>query len=101
MVDEDPDGLWRVDRQRELMLRRGCSVQFEVEFAGLSVRAGVCEPQLVLLEAAVDGDALLASGDRPSHGDELEVMVADLNGMSGGRFWHSAAEVQPWWHLES
>ena len=82
------------------MLRRGCSVQFEVEFAGLSVRAGVCEPQLILLEAAIDGDALL-TGDRQSHGDELEIMVADLNGTTNGSFWHSAAVVKPWWHLES
>ena len=34
VVDDQPDGLWRVERQRQLLLSRGCCVQLEVEFGG-------------------------------------------------------------------
>ena len=34
VVDDQPDGLWRVERQRQLLLSRGCCVQLEVAFGG-------------------------------------------------------------------
>ena len=34
VVDDRPDGLWRVERQRALLLSRGCCVQLEVAFGG-------------------------------------------------------------------
>ena len=87
VVDDQPDGLWRVERQRQLLLSRGCCVQLEVAFGGRDsvrparshrdrslaircvhyvhyVRTTVClhnaqvPPQRFLFEAAVDGDAL-------------------------------------------
>lgn len=100
VIDNDPSGLWRVDRQRELMLRRGCCVQLELQFAGLGVRAGVCKPQVLLLEASVAGQMLVDGPRNTREGgddDELQMIVADLNQMTGGSFWQSAALVDPWW----
>ena len=34
VVDDQPTGLWRVERQRQLLLTRGCCVQLEVAFGG-------------------------------------------------------------------
>ena len=99
VVDTSPDGLYGVERQRELMLARGCCVQVGVSFIG----SGGLPPQSYLFEANVDGDtlALPALDAADSDGvdvddDGLEVMVADLNGMTGGRFWQQAARVPSW-----
>ena len=32
VIDHQPDGLWRVDHMRELLLRRGCCVQLQARF---------------------------------------------------------------------
>ena len=92
VIDDQPDGLWKVARQRELLLRRGCCVQVEVAFGD----PAASEQQVLLLEACVEGEALVA---RSSSDDALSVRVADLNGMTGGSFWSAASRVRPWWEL--
>ena len=52
VVDTSPDGLYGVERQRELMLARGAVVQVGVSFTGSG------PPQSYLFEANVDGDTL-------------------------------------------
>ena len=95
VVDTSPDGLYGVERQRELMLARGCCVQLGVSFIGSG------PPQSYLFEANVDGDMLAlpavdaADSDADSD-DGIEILVADLNGMTGGRFWQQAARVPSW-----
>ena len=85
VIDERDDGrLWRVDRQRELLLHRGCTVQCEVIF-------GVIKPQRYLFEAEVDGAALV---DGAQEDPDISVCVADINSMTGGSFWNSATEVK-------
>lgn len=98
VVDDQPDGLWRVERQRQLLLSRGCCVQLEVAFGGRNA----VPPQRFLFEAAVDGDALMTQKAAVEAGrgvddadlNELAVIVADLNGVAGGgRFWGAASEI--------
>lgn len=94
VVDTSPDGLYGVERQRELMLARGCCVQVGVSFNG-------SPPQSYLFEANVDGDtlalpALDAADSDVDADDDVEILVADLNGMTGGRFWKQAARVPSW-----
>ena len=95
VVDTSPDGLYGVERQRELMLARGCCVQLGVSFIGSG------PPQSYLFEANVDGDMLalpaLDAADSDADSDDgVEILVADLNGMTGGRFWQQAARVPSW-----
>jgi hypothetical protein len=94
VIDESPDQLWTVARQRDLMLQRGCCVQLEVAF-GASEAA---RPQRFLLEASVDGAALseVENDDAVGVSGELTVCVADLNGITGGSFWAAATEATPW-----
>jgi hypothetical protein len=91
VLDDEPTGLWRVQRQRELLLKRGGTVQVEASL-------GIEEPQVILLEVSVDSASLMASDqDAP---EPLPVRVADLNSMTrGGSFWDTAAPVRPWWRL--
>ena len=84
VVAAQPDGLWRVDRQRELMRAYGCCVQVEVHFDDPT------SSQTYLLEANVPG-AVLAGEE--SNEASLSFLVADLNGMTGGAFWSSASRV--------
>ena len=117
VVDDQSDGLWRVERQRQLLLSRGCCVQLEVEFGGRdAVRpassglgpapgyfpGGLTRRHRFLFEAAVDGDALTTQTAAAEEGrgvddadlNELAVSVADLNGVAGGgRFWGAASEI--------
>ena len=93
ILDDEPSGLWQVSRQRELMRRRGCCVQIEVVFGSKTGKQ-----QAILCEACVDGEALIAPKGREH---ELTVRVADLNDMTGGRFWNAATRVRPWWQFES
>ena len=106
VVDDQPDGLWRVERQRQLLLSRGCCVQLEVTFGHTKETHGThtaqVPPQRFLFEVAVDGDALMAQAAAAEEGrgaddadlDELAVSLADLNGVAGGgRFWGAASEV--------
>ena len=58
VVDTSPDGLYGVERQRELMLARGCCVQVGVSFTGSG------PPQSYLFEANVDGDTLALPASR-------------------------------------
>ena len=96
VVDTSPDGLYGVERQRELMLARGCCVQLGVSFTGSG------PPQSYLFEANVDGDTLAlpaldaVGSDVDADDDGLEFLVADLNGMTGGSFWKQAARVPSW-----
>ena len=95
VVDTSPDGLYGVERQRELMLARGCCVQMGVSFTGSG------PPQSYLFEANVDGDTLAlpamdAADSDVDADDDVEILVADLNGMTGGRFWQQAARVPSW-----
>lgn len=83
VIDETPSGLWRVDRQRALMERHGCCVQLEAYFDDAE------SSQTYLLEANISGAALAGEED-----EELVFSVADLNGLTGGAFWTSAAKVQ-------
>ena len=103
VIDDVPTGMWRVERQRELLLHRGACVQVEVSFdassggaADLAEAADGEVRQTYLLEADVPG-ALLSRPGRGADGregeEELAFMVADLNGMSGGRFWGAATRV--------
>lgn len=96
VVDTSPDGLYGVERQRELMLARGCCVQVGVSFTGSG------PPQSYLFEANVDGETLAlpaldaVGSDVDADDDGLEFSVADLNGMTGGSFWQLAARVPSW-----
>lgn len=96
VVDTSPDGLYGVERQRELMLARGCCVQVGVSFTGSG------PPQSYLFEANVDGETLAlpaldaVGSDVDVDDDGLEFSVADLNGMTGGSFWQLAARVPSW-----
>ena len=89
VIGDEALHLWKVDRQRRLMMEHGAAVQIEVAF-------GVHKPQSIVLEIGVDGDALSA-------GDEHEtgpVMITDLNcQVGGGGFWNAACVVKPWWQL--
>ena len=96
VVDASPDGLHGVERQRELMRDRGCCVQVGVSFVGSGGE------QSYLFEANIDGDSLarpaldVAEGDSSDDDHGLEILVADLNGMTGGRFWQAASRVPSW-----
>ena len=109
VVDDQPDGLWRVERQRQLLLSRGCCVQLEVTFGPTrdlqlktrGTHTAQVPPQRFLFEVTLDGDELMAQVAAAEEGreddadlDELAVTLADLNGVAGGgRFWGAASEV--------
>ena len=88
VIDQQPSGLWRYERQRSLMQERGVSVQLEIHFDAPS------SSQTYTLEANLDGDDL-ADDDQAAAGDErgLQFLVADLNSMTGGAFWSATSRV--------
>ena len=100
VIDDRDDGLWRVDRQRELLLHGGCTAQFEVSFGDRRMDTPHA-PQTFLFEASAAGAWLVDGDDDERGGDDggLAVSLADLNGITGGAFWTSAAEVRPWWQV--
>ena len=66
-ADDQRDGMWHVERQRQLLEARGCCVQVEVCFAN-SAEPGSSPPQSYLFEANVSGDTLA----RPLRRDDDE-----------------------------
>ena len=96
VVDDQPGGLWVPARQQELLRERGCAVQYEVAFGGEGDEQrdwdAMTPPQVFLFEVSLDGEATARDADH-----DAQVVVADLNGITGGRFWDSASEVKGWW----
>ena len=96
VVDDQPGGLWVPARQQELLRERGCAVQYEVAFGGEGDEQrdwdAMTPPQVFLFEVSLDGEATARDADH-----DAQVVVADLNGITGGRVWDSASEVKGWW----
>ena len=99
VIGDDPAGLWRTPRQRDLMYKHGCSVQVGVAFADPA--HGGASVQRLTFEAAIEGDRLISGGGgargggEPDDGDVPELSLVDLNGIAlgQGRFWSTATEV--------
>ena len=84
VLDQQDQGLWRYQKQRELLAARGACVQVEVFFDDPT------SSQSYVFEANVGGDALAAS-DEPDF--EPQFLVADLNALTGGDFWSATSRV--------
>lgn len=102
VVDDEPAGLWRQERQQHLLFARGATVHAEVEFDAHepSERA----PQRYVFEAYVSGARLQASQtvrnatsgqEARDAGEEdgLQFSIASLNGLAEPRFWAHAEDV--------
>lgn len=105
VIDDDPSDLWMVSRQNNLMRERGCSFQVEVEFSGPSTSSlfgsgstqSGAPPQRFLLEAHADYEKLIVGRDQYDESEhEMNVVLADMNEMTGGSFWGDAQMVKSW-----
>lgn len=100
ILSEAPGDLWKIERQREIMLHRGCSVQFELE---ISAHGGECKPHTLMLEACIPGEILLDTIDnnRSERDDknQPQIIIADLNNLTGGNYWESAIPADEWWNV--
>ena len=95
VVAERPEGLQDSSKQRELLLKQGCTIQACISFAS---DAAERMPQQVVLEAEVPGPALVDTSSMSAHRTEqMHFSVVDVNGILGGnQFWAKAEEVAGW-----
>ena len=94
VVGERPEGLTNSRKQRDLLLKQGCTVQACIDFAS---ETPFRTPQQVILEAEVPGHALVEDLLSPHRTEPLRFSVVDVNGILGGNeFWAKAEEVSGW-----
>ena len=94
VVAERPEGLQDSRKQRDLLLKQGCTVQAMVSFAFDGAER---MPQQVVLEVEVPGHALIEDDFYYPRRTQLQFSVVDVNGILGGnQFWAKAEEVSGW-----
>lgn len=102
VCDDTDEGLWAVERQKQLLVEKGCTVQLSVAFAppaeeeataaASATRGDEGVGHFYTLEASFTGGQL--TGDER---DDLQFAVADINGRTdGAAFWAQAQQVEYW-----
>lgn len=82
VVDDVSHGMWRVDRQRDLLRERGCSVQFTITFAPstpLADTVAKLQPVAFTFEAFIRGQDLVGrKNDSEESSSATAIALADI-----------------------